>query len=55
MDLIGCLNTKTGGVVEYPFPHSENTMREFFYDPQCHTCVFNAGQQQGWYFELAAN
>ena len=32
LDVIGRLDPKTGKVVEYPFPHSENTIREFFPD-----------------------
>ena len=30
MDLVGRFDTKTGDVIEYPFPHSEIAMREFF-------------------------
>ena len=33
-DVVGCLDPKTGHVTEYPFPFSENTMREFFHDSQ---------------------
>ena len=29
---LGRLDPKTGKIVEYPFPHSENTIREFFPD-----------------------
>jgi virginiamycin B lyase len=29
-DVIGRLDPKTGTITEYPFPHSENTIREFF-------------------------
>jgi virginiamycin B lyase len=32
LDVIGRLDPKTGKIVEYPFPHSENTIREFFRD-----------------------
>jgi virginiamycin B lyase len=32
LDVIGRLDPKTGKIVEYPFPHSENTIREFFPD-----------------------
>ena len=32
MDVIGQLNPDTGEVVEYPFPYSENGMRDFFLD-----------------------
>ncbi len=34
MDTVGCLDPKTGKVIEYPFPYAENTMREFFRDSQ---------------------
>lgn len=33
MDVIGRLDPKSGKIIEYPFPHSENTIREFFPDP----------------------
>jgi virginiamycin B lyase len=32
LDVIGRLDPKTGKIIEYPFPHSENTIREFFPD-----------------------
>jgi virginiamycin B lyase len=32
LDIIGRLDPKTGKILEYPFPHSENTIREFFLD-----------------------
>jgi len=32
--LIGRLDPATGKVIEYPFPHSEAMMREFFLDAQ---------------------
>jgi hypothetical protein len=34
MDIIGRFDPKTGKVVEYPFPQSELSMREFFRDTQ---------------------
>ena len=33
-DILGRLNPNTGEVTEYPFPHSEISMREFFMDSQ---------------------
>jgi len=33
-DLIGRLDPNTGKVIEYPFPHSEAMMREFFIDAE---------------------
>ena len=32
MDVLGCFDPKTGQTVEYPFPHSENTIRELIPD-----------------------
>jgi streptogramin lyase len=34
MDLVGRLDPKSGQVTEFPFPHSENMMKEFFQDAQ---------------------
>ncbi|HEV2520893.1 MAG TPA: carboxypeptidase regulatory-like domain-containing protein [Candidatus Acidoferrales bacterium] len=34
LDVIGRLDPKTGKITEYPFPHSENTIREFFRDSE---------------------
>lgn len=34
LDVIGRLDPKTGKILEYPFPHSENTIREFFPDSE---------------------
>ena len=31
-DTLGRLDPKTGEVIEYPYPHSEISMREFFVD-----------------------
>ena len=33
-DTLGRLDPKTGEVIEYPYPHSEISMREFFLDSQ---------------------
>jgi hypothetical protein len=33
MDVIGRLDPGTGKVTEYPYPHAENTMRNFFMEP----------------------
>jgi streptogramin lyase len=33
-DTLGRFDTKTGETIEYPFPHSENCIREFFLDAQ---------------------
>ena len=34
MDIVGRLDPKTGEVIEYPFPQSENALREFLPDEQ---------------------
>ena len=34
MDMLGRFDTKTGKVIEYPVPHAEIAMREFFRDSQ---------------------
>jgi len=34
LDVMGRFDPKTGKVTEYPFPHSELSMREFFRDDQ---------------------
>ena len=54
MDVIGRLNTATGKVIEYPFPHSENTMREFFYDSQGRMWFATPANNKVGYFYLAA-
>lgn len=33
-DVLGRLNPNTGDVTEFPFPHSEISIREFFMDSQ---------------------
>jgi streptogramin lyase len=32
MEVVGRLDPDTGKVVEYPFPHAENSPRDFFMD-----------------------
>ena len=34
MDLLGRFDTKTGKAIEYPFPHPELAIREFFRDSE---------------------
>lgn len=53
MDLIGRLNTTTGKVTEYPFPHAENTMREFFYDSKGRMWFATPANNKVGYFYLA--
>ena len=45
-DTLGRLNPKTGEVIEYPYPHSEISMREFFVEFQGAHVVRELGQQQ---------
>jgi streptogramin lyase len=53
LDVVGRLNPKTGKVIEYPFPHSENTMREFFYDSQGRMWWASPSNNKVGYFYLA--
>jgi len=34
MDTVGRLDPNTGQVIEFPYPYSENMMKEFFLDSQ---------------------
>ena len=52
-DVIGRLDTKTGKVLEYPFPQSENTMREFFLDSQGRMWFATPTNNKVGYFFLA--
>jgi streptogramin lyase len=54
-DVVGCLDPKTGKVVEYPMPFSENTMREFFVDTQGQIWFGTPANNQVGYFYLASN
>jgi len=53
MDVIGCLDPKTGKVTEYPFPDSENSSREFFLDDQGHTWYDSPSNNKVGCFYLA--
>jgi streptogramin lyase len=53
-DLIGRLDPNTGKVVEYPFPHSEAMMREFFLDAQGHIWFATPTNNKVGYFYLAS-
>jgi streptogramin lyase len=53
MDLIGRFDPKTGKVTEYPFPHSELAMREFFRDAQGRMWYGSAPNNKVGYFYLA--
>ena len=54
MDVIGALDPKTGRVTEYPYPHSENTMREFFTDREGRMWFGSPANNKVGYFYLAA-
>ena len=54
-DLVGCLDPKTGKVVEYPLPFSENTMREFFLDDQGRMWWGSPSNNIVGYFYIASN
>src|ERR1035437_8838826 len=53
MDEIARFDPKTGNVVEYPFPHSEPAMREFFRDSQGRMWYGSAPNNKVGYFYLA--
>ncbi len=52
-DVVGCLDPKTGQVVEYPLPFSENTMREFFLDDRGRMWFASPSNNKVGYFYLA--
>jgi streptogramin lyase len=53
MDIIGRFDPKTGKVIEYPVPHSELAMREFFRDSQGRMWYGSAPNNKVGYFYLA--
>jgi streptogramin lyase len=53
MDELGCLDPNTGKVIEYPYPHSENTLREFFPDDQGRLWYGSPSNDRVGYFYLA--
>jgi streptogramin lyase len=53
MDTIGRFDTKTGKVTEYPFPHAEVDMREFFRDSQGRIWYASNPNNKVGYFYLA--
>ena len=52
-DTIGRLDPKTGQVIEYPFPHTEGLMREFFTDSQGRMWYATPTNNRVGYFYLA--
>jgi hypothetical protein len=55
MDFIGCLDPGTGKVTQYPFPHSENALREFLPDAQGRMWYGSAPNNNVGYFYLASS
>jgi streptogramin lyase len=53
MDTINRFDPKTGKVTEYPFPHAEIVMREFFRDAQGRMWYGSAPNNKVGYFYLA--
>ena len=53
LDEVGRLNTTTGKVVEYPFPHYEITSREYFLDAQGRMWYATPSNNKVGYFYLA--
>ena len=52
LDVIGRLDPNTGKIVEYPFPHSENTIREFFPDSEGRMWYGSPSNNKVGYFYL---
>jgi len=52
LDVVGRLDPKTGKIVEYPFPHSENTIREFFPDSEGRMWYGSPSNNKVGYFYL---
>ncbi len=52
LDVIGRLDPKTGKILEYPFPHSENTIREFFPDSEGRMWYGSPSNNKVGYFYL---
>jgi streptogramin lyase len=53
MDLIGRFDPRTGNVIEYPFPHPEPAIREFFRDAQGRMWYGTSPNNKVGYFYLA--
>jgi virginiamycin B lyase len=52
MDVVGRLDPDTGEVIEYPIPHAENTMRDFFLDAQGRMWFGSPANDRVGYFYL---
>jgi streptogramin lyase len=55
LDEVGRLNTTTGKVTEYPFPHSEITSREYFLDALGRMWYATPSNNKVGYFYLAGH
>ena len=55
LDVVGRLDPKTGKITEYPFPHSENTIREFFPDSEGRMWYGSPSNNKVGYFYLTGN
>jgi streptogramin lyase len=53
MDVVGRLDPNSGQVTEYPFPQSENTMREFIPDSEGRMWFASPANNKVGYFYLA--
>ena len=51
--MIGRLDPATGQVTEFPFPHPENTLREFFTDSKGRFWYGSPANDRVGYFYLA--
>jgi streptogramin lyase len=53
MDVVGRLDPDTGKVVEYPFTHAENSLRDFFVDDRGRMWFGSPANDKVGYFFLA--
>jgi streptogramin lyase len=53
MDVVGRLDPDTGKVVEYPFTHAENSLRDFFMDDKGRMWFGSPANDKVGYFFLA--
>ena len=51
-DTVGRLDPKTGEVIEYPYPHSEVSMREFYLDSKGRMWYASTANNKIGYFYL---
>jgi streptogramin lyase len=55
MDVLGRFDPKTGKVTEYPFPHSENSIRELIPDSHGRMWYGSPSNNKVGYFYLTGN